>query len=47
MLRAGHGDRLSERSGRAPRVRLGVEEREAIGLGLARGESSAEIGRRA
>jgi len=25
---------------------LGVEEREAIGLGLARGESSAEIGRR-
>ncbi len=26
---------------------MGVEEREAIGLGLARGESSAEIGRRA
>lgn len=29
-----------------PGVRLGVEERETIGLGVARGESFAEIARR-
>lgn len=29
-----------------PGVRLGVEEREAIGLGVARGEGFAEIARR-